>query len=75
MKTGSIGFIGGGRITRIFLQAFRDSGREFGKIAVYDPDPDQLGKLETSIITLKPTAPAWRARQDAISFFWRCIPR
>jgi pyrroline-5-carboxylate reductase len=47
MKTGSIGFIGGGRITRIFLQAFRDSGREFGKIAVYDPDPDQLGKLET----------------------------
>jgi pyrroline-5-carboxylate reductase len=44
MKT--IGFIGGGRVTRIFLNAFANSGMELKGISVYDPNPVVLENLE-----------------------------
>jgi len=44
MKT--IGFIGGGRITRIILQAFTNARIGFDKIAVYDTNPDVLTALK-----------------------------
>ncbi len=45
MKT--IGFIGGGRITRIFLHAFENAGITFEKIIVYDVNQQLLEKLKT----------------------------
>ena len=44
MKT--TGFIGGGRVTRIFLNAFVNSGMELKGISVYDPNPVVLENLE-----------------------------
>jgi pyrroline-5-carboxylate reductase len=46
MKNQSIGFIGGGRVTRIFLHAFKNSNVTLGKIAVYDPNTESLVKLK-----------------------------
>jgi pyrroline-5-carboxylate reductase len=44
MKT--IGFIGGGRITKIILQAFQNSKTTFNKILVYDTSQDVLKQLK-----------------------------
>jgi pyrroline-5-carboxylate reductase len=37
MKTKSLGFIGGGRITKVLLQAFQNRNAEFSKIVISDP--------------------------------------
>jgi len=47
MKIETIGFIGGGRITRIFLQAFANSNCNFKQITVLDPNPETLAKLKS----------------------------
>jgi pyrroline-5-carboxylate reductase len=44
MKT--IGFIGGGRVTRIFLNAFRNNGLDLDGISVYDPNPMVVDHLK-----------------------------
>jgi len=44
MKT--IGFIGGGRVTRIFLQAFSNAGMALDHISVYDPNREVLDALK-----------------------------
>jgi pyrroline-5-carboxylate reductase len=44
MKT-SIGFIGGGRITRIFLQGFRNKSELFESVKVFEPNAETLGAL------------------------------
>ena len=46
MKTTPIGFIGGGRITKIFLQAFANKIRTFEKVLVFDTNPEVLEKLK-----------------------------
>ncbi len=46
MKTKSLGFIGGGRITRIFLQAFAHKKAIFDSITVFDTNPDTLQDLK-----------------------------
>ncbi len=43
MKT--IGFIGGGRVTRIFLHAFVNSGNKLNGISIFDPNPVVLENL------------------------------
>jgi len=48
MKNKTIGFIGGGRITNIFLQAFKGANVSFSKIVVFDPNTDSLRKLHNS---------------------------
>lgn len=48
MKEKSIGFIGGGRITNIFLQAFKNKNVGFRKIAVCDTNAQAIQKLKTS---------------------------
>lgn len=45
MKNKSIGFIGAGRITRIFLKAFENKQFEPGKVIVYDTDSDVTNNL------------------------------
>ena len=52
----TLGFIGGGRITRIFLQAFQNKGVELGKIVVSDPNKEILGKLTVDFSGLNVTA-------------------
>ena len=36
MKTPTLGFIGGGRVTRIILQAFKNKSVKFESIKVYN---------------------------------------
>ncbi len=45
MKT-SIGFIGGGRITKIFLEGFKNKNIEFKSVKVYEPNSETLDKLK-----------------------------
>ncbi len=47
MKTKSLGFIGGGRITKIFLQAFQNKQIEFESITVCDTNEDVLKALKS----------------------------
>jgi len=52
MENKTLGFIGGGRITRIILHAFRNKNLDFDSISVYDPDTevtDHLKKQFTGI--------------------------
>jgi pyrroline-5-carboxylate reductase len=46
MKTKSLGFIGGGRITKIFLQALKNKGAGYKNIVVFDTNPEISGKLK-----------------------------
>ncbi|MEI6679197.1 MAG: NAD(P)-binding domain-containing protein [Mariniphaga sp.] len=46
METESLGFIGGGRITKIFLQAFANKKEKFNSILVYDTNADVLNALK-----------------------------
>ncbi|HEY3373153.1 MAG TPA: NAD(P)-binding domain-containing protein [Prolixibacteraceae bacterium] len=46
MKTTSLGFIGGGRITKIFLQALANKKVEFQPVVIFDTNADVLGSLK-----------------------------
>jgi pyrroline-5-carboxylate reductase len=46
MKTKTLGFIGGGRITRIFLQAFVNKKAIFDSICIFDTNQETLQKLK-----------------------------
>jgi len=46
MKTKTIGFIGGGRITKIILQAFQNQSVRFETVRVYDPNGETLNTLK-----------------------------
>ena len=47
MKT-TIGFIGGGRITKIFLQGFQNANKKFESVKVFEPNSETLANLEKS---------------------------
>ena len=53
MKT--IGFIGGGRITRIFLQAFKNAEISFEKVSVFDTNNEVLLNLKTKFPSIQVT--------------------
>jgi len=46
MEIQSLGFIGGGRITRIFLVAFKKAGVAIGQVRVFDPQESVLAALK-----------------------------
>lgn len=46
MTTNSLGFIGGGRITKIFLQAFTNAKTNMESVVVFDINPDVLAALK-----------------------------
>jgi pyrroline-5-carboxylate reductase len=46
MKTYSLGFIGGGRITRIILQALNNNANDLNNVVVFDTNPDVLKLLK-----------------------------
>jgi pyrroline-5-carboxylate reductase len=62
----SIGFIGGGRVTRILLQGFKNKNVKFGKIVVTDTNPDILANLKNQFPEVESSDAATTARQDIV---------
>jgi pyrroline-5-carboxylate reductase len=46
MKSKSLGFIGGGRVTKILLQGFKNKNVQFGKVIVTDTNAEVLTNLK-----------------------------
>ncbi len=46
MKTNTLGFIGGGRIARIFLQGFKNKSVKFDSVKVFEPNMEALNALQ-----------------------------
>lgn len=55
MKTNSIGFIGGGRITRIIIQALKNQSADINNIVVFDTNPDVLKSLKARFPQIETT--------------------
>ncbi len=68
MKTKSLGFIGGGRITRIFLQAFVNKKAIFESISVFDSNPETLQALKLKFPFIQAINSAAEAAQKDIVF-------
>ncbi|MCX6334943.1 MAG: NAD(P)-binding domain-containing protein [Bacteroidia bacterium] len=66
MKTKSIGFIGGGRVTRILLQGFMNRNLKFGKVVVTDTNPEVLGNLKKLFPEIETSDAANAARQEIV---------
>jgi pyrroline-5-carboxylate reductase len=66
MKTKSLGFIGGGRVTRILLQAFKNKNAQFSKIVVTDINPDVSGNLKKSFPDIQIDNASIAASQDIV---------
>ena len=68
MKTKTLGFIGGGRITRIFLQAFVNKKAIFDSISVFDSNPETLLALKKKFPFIQTLNNASEAAQKDIVF-------
>jgi pyrroline-5-carboxylate reductase len=68
MKTTSLGFIGGGRITKIFLQAFANKKVEFQSVVVYDTNADTLTALKQQFPSIVVAENLQQAAQQATVF-------
>ena len=67
MKTQTLGFIGGGRVTKIILQALQNKKVEFESIAVYEPNEEIGAGLKKSFPEITPaTTPQEAAKQDIV---------
>jgi pyrroline-5-carboxylate reductase len=62
----SIGFIGGGRVTRILLQAFKNKNAQFSKIVVTDTNPDVSGNLKKLFPDIQVDNASVAASQDIV---------
>ena len=62
----SIGFIGGGRVTKILLQAFKNKNKQFSKIVVNDPNQDVTGNLRKSFPDIHLDNASVAASQDIV---------
>jgi pyrroline-5-carboxylate reductase len=68
MKTTSLGFIGGGRITRIFLEALANRKYEIQSIVVFDTNPEVLRLLKQQYTNIIITETAEEAAVQPIVF-------
>jgi pyrroline-5-carboxylate reductase len=66
MKTKSIGFIGGGRVTRILLQGFKNKNEKFGKIVVADTNHEVLAALKKKFPEIEDADALGAALQDIV---------
>ena len=67
MESKSIGFIGGGRITKIFLQGFSNPSVPISSIKIFEPDGEILKKLTSAFpAILQAKDPADAAAQDIV---------
>lgn len=62
----SIGFIGGGRVTKILLQGFKNKNVKFGKIVVTDTNPEVLANLRKQFPEVESADAATSASQDIV---------
>lgn len=62
----SIGFIGGGRITRILLQAFQNRNAKFSKVVVTDPNNEALTKLKNTFPFIQVENATFTSEQDIV---------
>jgi pyrroline-5-carboxylate reductase len=68
MSTKSIGFIGGGRITRIFLEGWTKASKLPANIIVSDPGAETLTKLKTRFPSITATTDNLLAAQQEVVF-------
>jgi len=68
MKAGSIGFIGGGRITRIFLEGWSRAQSLPSNIIICDPNEAALDKLKLRFPGIETTADVSRAAAQDVVF-------
>lgn len=68
METKSLGFIGGGRITRIFLQGLSNKKALPKTIKVFEPNTDTLKALQTEFPGLIAAGSAADAAKSEIVF-------
>jgi len=67
METKSLGFIGGGRITKVFLQAFKNKSAKFDTIKVYDTNNDVLDNLKNQFSEITTTkSVSETSKQDVV---------
>ena len=67
MKTKSLGFIGGGRITKVILQAIANNKTEYKAIVVYDTNSEVLTALKNQFPGILPADSASEAaKQDMV---------
>jgi pyrroline-5-carboxylate reductase len=66
MKTKSIGFIGGGRVAKILLQAFKNKNARFSKIVVTDTNADVLANLKKAYPEIQTGDAGTAAEQEII---------
>jgi pyrroline-5-carboxylate reductase len=62
----SIGFIGGGRVTKILLQAFKNKNAHFSKIVVTDPNKDVTDNLKNVFPEIQVENSYLSASQDVV---------
>ncbi len=62
----SIGFIGGGRVTKILLQGFRNRQVRFSRIVVTDTNQDVLARLKNQFSEIELLDPKTAAGQDIV---------
>ncbi|NSW95748.1 MAG: NAD(P)-binding domain-containing protein [Bacteroidales bacterium] len=62
----SAGFIGGGRVTRILLQGFKNKNVKFSKIVVTETNPDVLTKLKKQFPEVESSDAKAVAGQDIV---------
>ena len=67
MKTPTLGFIGGGRVTRIILHAFKNKSVKFKSIKVYEPNSETSSELQKQFPELEiADSPGIPAGQDLV---------
>ncbi len=68
MNTKTLGFIGGGRVTKIILQAFQNKGLKFDSVIVHDANPEMLASLQRSFPSILTTDQAAIAAKQEVVF-------
>jgi len=66
MKTKSIGFIGGGRVTKILLQGFKNKNVQFRKVMVTDTNAEVLTNLKKQFPEIESADTISAASQDIV---------
>ena len=62
----SIGFIGGGRVTKILLQGFKNKNVKFEKVVVTDTNPEVLANLKKQFPEIESADAKNAASQDIV---------
>ena len=66
VKYNSLGFIGGGRVTKILLQGFKNKNVKFNKISVTDTNQEVLTNLRKQFPDIEPSDVKVSAGQDIV---------